>query len=130
MKSLGIMDILTLLQNGRITRDQADEQIKLRMLPLYENHLEKVKGMSDNSEPAYPCQKEEPIGQFYNNNPSTPKTRLVHHKGMTKREMYAMAAMQGICAGNWPLIESEDGERRIAKTAFVIADAMIEESQK
>lgn len=52
---------------------------------------------------------------------------LVMCGGLTKREAFAMAAMQGLCADNTPRYESNEG---MAEDAVGIADAMLAELAK
>ncbi len=45
--------------------------------------------------------------------------------GLTKREYFAAMAMQGIIAGNQPVCFVADCEKKFAKAALMIADAIL-----
>jgi hypothetical protein len=57
--------------------------------------------------------------------------RLIHEGGMTLRDYFAAAALQGICASQFIADHAPKGEASaIAKRAGEIADAMIAERSK
>lgn len=51
---------------------------------------------------------------------------VVMSQGLTKREMFAMAAMQGLCTQNMTFKNRQD----LAITSVVIADALLAELEK
>ena len=68
--------------------------------------------MSDNNEPAFPCDS-------------------FQEKGMTLRDYFAAKAMAGFCAD--PSVEWKHGqeiEKTLAKLAYEVADAMIQVRQQ
>lgn len=72
--------------------------------------------MSRGNEPAYPATLEHPSGGF-----------MYPHPGMTKREAFAMAAMQGIITGRVTRgdIEGDYDEEGVAVGALAMADALL-----
>lgn len=72
--------------------------------------------MNNADKPAYPqIEKLEPDhrnGGYFS----------ICYGGLTKRERFAMAAMQGICANKWA-----GSEKQIAEESVVIADALLKE---
>lgn len=69
--------------------------------------------MTNPNEPAYPTQSESPIGRF---------------PGLTKREVFAMAAMQGMLASSQlkDIIELRDDPcATVASEALMYADAIL-----
>lgn len=50
--------------------------------------------------------------------------------GMTLRDYFAAAAMQGILAGDHPITHDEDCMQKIAYSAYETADAMLAERAK
>ena len=50
--------------------------------------------------------------------------RLDMTLGMTLRDYFAAQAMQGMCAGNWP-ITSDPGLHDMTQRAYAIADALL-----
>ncbi|MBJ9964470.1 hypothetical protein [Burkholderia seminalis] len=66
------------------------------------------------------------MGKINDGGPAFPIPGLQHDadfNGMTKRDLFAMHAMQGICAhmDSWGL----GSEQQIADKAYVLADAML-----
>ena len=55
-------------------------------------------------------------------------TKRVSYKGLTKREAFAMAAMQGMCANQIPNMDSDYKELSI--NAVATADALLKELDK
>ena len=51
------------------------------------------------------------------------KDDLSDFTGLTKREAFAMAAMQGLCASKYYI--TEDWKEIIAKESVIIADALL-----
>lgn len=47
------------------------------------------------------------------------------HSGMSKRELYAAFAMNGLLADGWEVNCSSLMQQDVAKTAFALADAML-----
>jgi hypothetical protein len=45
--------------------------------------------------------------------------------GMTLRDYFAAKAMQGICAGVFPIVKEEDPLPTVARAAYAQADAML-----
>jgi hypothetical protein len=50
--------------------------------------------------------------------------------GMTLRDYFAAAALQGVLAGLGPVDLPEGSEDRVARVCFIAADAMLHERQK
>ena len=72
--------------------------------------------MNNGSEPAMPCQ---PLGQD-----GMPSHEMTY--GLTKREMFAMAAMQGLCAHSGDYHEFS----HLASDAVNYADSVLAELEK
>jgi hypothetical protein len=49
----------------------------------------------------------------------------VAQEGMTLRDYFAAKAMQGICAGVFPIVKEEDPLPTVARAAYAQADAML-----
>jgi hypothetical protein len=57
---------------------------------------------------------------------------MSHHPGMTLRDYFAAAALQGLCAGfsahpndDWPRDDEPEGYEVTAGHAYLLADAML-----
>lgn len=85
--------------------------------------------MSKNgNEPAYPGI--EGVPGYGNQTPITGPNGLAwvcHNQGLTKRELIAAMAMQGICAGDH---ENKYSERDVTQWAVSMADALLAELAK
>jgi hypothetical protein len=46
-------------------------------------------------------------------------------EGMTLRDYFAAKAMQGILAGNFPVTKTINADQLVAKSAYIMADAML-----
>lgn len=88
----------------------------------------------DNGGPAYPCT------EIATNALGTVNVEI-HHIGMTLRQRYAMAAMQGMLTGTLGRFSEKPGEvttpycygpcnAAVAARAFAVADAMITHEQQ
>ena len=53
----------------------------------------------------------------------------VTYSGLTKREWFAGMALAGIAASNFRMNPKHDPETLIVKTAYLLADAMLAESE-
>ena len=51
-------------------------------------------------------------------------------EGLTKREAFAMAAMQGLCANQYNIITESNARSNLAKEAVQQADALLKELEK
>ena len=49
------------------------------------------------------------------------------HRGMTLRDYFAAKALQGMLAGRFPIMSDQDAEHKVAKAAYIQADAMLRE---
>jgi len=70
--------------------------------------------------------------------PAFPGAMDRHHSdGMTLRDYFAAAALQGLCAGfsalendDWPRHDEPEGYEVTASHAYLLADAMLQERNK
>jgi len=62
------------------------------------------------------------------NEPAYPTSQGDHYQGLTKREVFAMAAMQGLCAN--PRYITQDWKQIIVKEAGLVADLQLKELEK
>lgn len=53
------------------------------------------------------------------------ETEFTYRDGMTLRDYFAAKAMQGIMNGHYPLMDELDAEHKVAKAAYIQADAML-----
>ena len=74
----------------------------------------------------YKCSEGLPVGCFQT------KQRTVNHNGLTKREMFAMHAMQGLLSSSSDSdgIWTNEGPSFIASEAVAFADALLAELDK
>ena len=78
----------------------------------------------DNSKPAFPM-------PYSTDQHDQPCNTTFAYYGLTKREIFATAALQGLLAGGLNAFDSQyDMPPYIADRCFMIADAMIAESEK
>ncbi len=75
------------------------------------------------SQPAHPA-----IEIKHSTGPGPVATSRVFHTGLTKREMFAAMAMQGLCANSIPGSHHHADER--AREAVLNADALLKELAK
>ena len=70
--------------------------------------------------PASPTQYQDSCnGELYSDN-----------TGLTKREAFAMEAMQGLCANQYFVADRDSSYKEIASNAKFMADALLEELSK
>jgi hypothetical protein len=55
----------------------------------------------------------------------SPEEGQVHRWGMTLRDYFAAKAVQGILAGNFPVTKTINADQLVAKSAYIMADAML-----
>lgn len=76
--------------------------------------------MENSNKPAYP---------FINQEGNSIEDREVHY-GLTKREMFAMAAMQGLCANPAHTGDNQMGARTIAEWAIEQTDELLKQLER
>ena len=76
--------------------------------------------MKNSDMPAMPCQ---PLGQD-----GMPSWEMTY--GLTKREMFAMAAMQGLIASGATYVGSTINRNSLAQDAIDMADALLEKLEQ
>ena len=55
----------------------------------------------------------------------SPTDGMLDNEGMTLRDYFAAKAAQGIMAGKFPINKESDAEHKVAKAAYIFADAML-----
>lgn len=90
--------------------------------------------MNKANESAFPCKEEFIVGpdqRIINEHGGVSyypgQTYLREHPGLTKRELFAAMAMQGMLT---TLVWSESGDQRVAQDAVKLADALLKELEK
>ena len=55
----------------------------------------------------------------------SPTDGMLDNEGMTLRDYFAAKAAQGMMAGKFPINSEFDAEHKVAKAAYIFADAML-----